>query len=343
VIGRRVIARALDRVKALDALLSVRSALGSPWLTVLTYHRVADAQRASPFDDGVIDTSPTDLDQHLAFVEEHFDLTSLDELVSHVVKGTKLPKNPVLVTFDDGYLDNHDVALPILKRHGVEAIFFIATQYVDRRELFWWDKINFLIKSSTRSRLDLSYPGPLVLDLEAEGARELAISAALRIVKHSFGLDLNRFMDHLSAATGTHLPSDQERKHADSLLMTWDHVRDLRRQGMAVQSHTVTHRVVQTLEAGDLADELRASKEHLGEILGEPIQALAYPVGVQLKFAPHVRAAVEAAGYSVAFTNGNGVNYKKGFDPLGIARLSPDFAFPDYQFRAMLTVPYFRP
>ena len=51
------------------------------------------------------------------------------------------------MTFDDGYLDNHDVALPILVKHGVRAVFFLATDYIERRRLFWWDRV-----SSARAR-----------------------------------------------------------------------------------------------------------------------------------------------------------------------------------------------
>jgi peptidoglycan/xylan/chitin deacetylase (PgdA/CDA1 family) len=341
--SRRRLARVLDEAKVLRALLALRSTFGAPWIAVLTYHRVAAAQWGSLFDDGVIDTSPTELDEQLAFLKKHFDVITLDDLIAFR-RGGRLPKNPALVTFDDGYRDNHDIALPILKRHGVKAVFFIATSYVDERRIFWWDRINYVIKSSARARIELSYPGPLTMELDgSEVARSRAILAALRIVKHSFGLDLDRFLAHLGEAAGVELSREDERRFADELLMTWDQTKNLLREGMSVQSHTVTHRVVQTLSPERLADELTRSKATLESQLGQPVRALAYPVGITLRFAPHVRAAVEAAGYELAFTNGNGVNDRRTWDPLAITRLSPDYSFPDYQFRAMLTLPYFKP
>src|SRR5437879_11917656 len=116
--SRRRLARALDEAKVLKAVLAWRATFGSPWIAVLTYHRVADppwmAGRGSLFDDGVIDTSPEELDQQLAFVKAHFDPISLDDLLAFR-RGGALPKNPALVTFDDGYRDNHDLAMPLSK------------------------------------------------------------------------------------------------------------------------------------------------------------------------------------------------------------------------------------
>jgi len=344
--SRRRLARALDRANILKTVLALRGAFGAPWLAVLTYHRIADATRmagqAALFDEGVFDTSPDELDDQLAFLRRYFNPISLDDLRG-LRHGRPLPKNPALVTFDDGYRDNHDLALPILKRYDVPAIFFVATSYIEERRLFWWDRINYILKSSQRERVVLDYPGPLTMDLDGEVGRTRAILSALRIVKHCYALDLERFLAQLADAAGVILDAQEERRFADDLLMTWDQLRSLRAQGMSVQSHTVTHRVVQTLPEEHLAEELTRSKAKLEEELRAPVHALAYPVGITLRFAPHVRRAVAAAGYELAFTNGNGVNHHTRFDPLAITRLSPDYAFPDYQFRAMLTLPYFRP
>src|SRR4051812_835884 len=121
--SRRRLARALDRAQVLKAVMAWRHTFGAPWIAVLTYHRVADRVERSLFDEGVIDTSPDELDAQLDFVKRNFDLISLDDLRAFK-RGGPMPKNPALVTFDDGYRDNHDLALPILKQHGAKAIFF---------------------------------------------------------------------------------------------------------------------------------------------------------------------------------------------------------------------------
>ena len=69
--------------------------------------------------------------------------------------GGELPPNPAMITFDDGYRDNHDVVLPILKRHDAKAVFFIATSYVTDRRLYWWEHINHVVADSPLERLIL--------------------------------------------------------------------------------------------------------------------------------------------------------------------------------------------
>src|SRR5438067_1301979 len=81
------------------------------------------------------------------------------------------------------------------------------------------------------------------------------------------------FIESLSASCGVSMSTDEERAIANSLLMTWDHVKKLRREGMDVQSHTSTHRVLQTLHEEQLAEELGGSREVLEGIMGEKIRA----------------------------------------------------------------------
>ena len=87
-----------------------------------------------------------------------------------------------------------------------------------------------------------------------------------------------------------------DRELAESVLMTWDHVRELRRAGMDVQSHTRTHRVLQTLDAAQLRYELRGSKDDLESELNEPISSISFPVGHRLKERADVREALVEAG-----------------------------------------------
>lgn len=336
---RRRAAAAIDRTGIGDLVLRARARVWSPYLTVLTYHRVRDVAPDEPFDTGVVDATPAQLDRQLAFLRERFRFVELDEVRAHVVRRKPLPPNPVLVTFDDGYRDCLDVALPILERHGVRAAFFIATSYVTERRLFWWDRVSYLIKRSERDRLELSYPSPRSLDLN-DGGRERAIRAVLRIVKDEFALDIKRFLDELAAAAGVAWDRDLERRLADELILDWDGVRALRNRGQDVQSHTRTHRVLQTLPADALRAELAGSRADLERELQEPVRCISYPVGKAIARIPAIRDAITDAGYELGFSNVTGVNFLPGgLDPLDISRISVETELADATFRSMLAVP----
>ena len=241
---------------------------------------------------------------------------------------------------DDGYRDDHDVALLLLRRHGVPAVFFIATHYVSERRLFWWDRIAYAVKHSPRERLAITYPTSMIFTLQAPSDRAHATRVLLRLVKSWHGLDLERFLTELAAAAGVSRDEDVERRHANEMLMTWDHVRALRAAGMDVQSHTRSHRVLDTLPPEQLEDELVGSRRELERELGEAVEAISYPVGHTLREHPALRRAVASAGYRFGFTNDTGTQpLARDVDPLDLRRVGRERGMSTALFRATLALP----
>ncbi|HXX68223.1 MAG TPA: polysaccharide deacetylase family protein [Polyangiaceae bacterium] len=338
-LDRATLARAIDGWGFARAGLWARRA-GSPWLTVLTYHRVADLSGSSELDDGVVDCSPAQLGRQMAFVKRWFDIVTTEDLRAFACERASLPRNPLLVSFDDGYRDNHDVALPILLREGVRATFFVATDYIERRRLYWWDRVSLVIRRSRKQQLKLTYPKVEDLPLDGPTEKERAVRRVQRIIKDDRCLDLVRLLDEVERAADVCLSSDEERGLADALIMTWDHVAALRAAGMDVQSHTHTHRVLQTLGPGELDRELRVSRALLERVLGAPVRAVSYPVGRSVRTSPEIVLAVQAAGYELGFSNGTGVNGIRSFDPFDVRRVAMDRSMPDSLFRATLAFPW---
>jgi peptidoglycan/xylan/chitin deacetylase (PgdA/CDA1 family) len=328
----------LERLGLVEALLQTRRVVGLPWLTVLTYHRIANPGAGSDLDEGVIDATPEQFDQQLALLARHFRFVSIDEVVGFL-RGQPLPPNPLLITFDDGYLDCVETALPLLQKHGARATFFLPTHYLDERRLFWWDKISLILKRSTRERIELAFPEPRSLPLgarRAESERRL-----LALVKTERGLDLNRFFDELERASGVILSREEEKALVDASLMTWNDVDRLLRAGMDVGSHTRTHRVLQTLVGPDLDDELSGSRRELEERVNRPITSIAYPVGYPLSHDATICSALERAGYAVGFTNATGVSLTlRRPPPFDVRRLAMDVGLSHGFFRGLAALPH---
>src|SRR5437868_4589401 len=123
--------------------------------------------------------------------------------------------------------------------------------------------------------------------------------------------------------------------------MSWDDIRAMRKAGMDVQSHTRTHRVLQTLSAEELAKELRGSREDLESAMGEKITALAYPTGRPVRTRGDIGKAVREAGYDLAFENAGGINsrfFKPS--PLNLRRIPMAPGISPERFEAILVLPY---
>jgi peptidoglycan/xylan/chitin deacetylase (PgdA/CDA1 family) len=322
------------------AALALRASVPTQWLTILTYHRFPDPTGDEPFDDDVVDVTPEMFDRQVRCLKRHFTLVGSDELCAFAA-GKRLPANAVAITFDDGYLDNYLRALPILKRHDAKAIFFLSTAYIAERRLYWWDRVAYIIKCSTLSTIRLDYPFRIDIPL---AQRRLAVNQALRLVKTQQSLDLQRFLDELARAARVPWSRQTERAFADRLLMNWDHVRTLRQAGMDVQSHTRTHRVLQTLPDDELVDELAGSRADLQRELGEAPRALAYPVGTPIQPSSPIRNALEKAGYEIGLSNATGSNIVNGtIDRFNIRRQSVGLNLSETYLLAMLTMPSLAP
>jgi peptidoglycan/xylan/chitin deacetylase (PgdA/CDA1 family) len=334
------LARALDRAGVLGLVLKARARALLPWktLTVLTFHRVA-RPNAAGFDPDVNDTTPEDFDRQVGVLKRYFTLVDTAALDAHRTGGV-LPPNPAMITFDDGYRDNHDEALPILKRHGAKAVFFIATQYVDERRIYWWERLNRAILTSSRRRLVLRQPEDRTFDLSSEEGRRAAVRALLLIVKKHVGLDLPRFLAEVEEAAGAPLDRELERELAAAMVMSWDHVRALKAAGMDVQSHTHQHRILQTIGDEEVTADLRTSRSLLEAQLGAPVYALAYPAGKPISAHPGLRRAVRRAGIRVGLTTAPAaVRLGRSVDWLDIPRVTVERGMTDPFFRSCLAFP----
>lgn len=335
--GRRdLLASLLARARGLDAIMAARARLRVPVLSILTYHHVCDPRADYRFDPDVADVTPDQFRRQMALVARHFSVIDVDQLLAGL-DGARLPPNPCLITFDDGYRSNREIALPILREHGMTAVFFVATSFVTERRLYWWDRIAYVVGVSTRPRLELRYPRPMTVEL---GDRAAARAALVKVIKDERELDVARYLEEMTAAAGVPWSAAIERGLAGELIMTWDEIRAMRDAGMDIESHTRGHRVLQTLDGAGLRDELDGARTDLAREMGKAPRVIAYPVGRTIAPYPQVRAAVAAAGYRCGLTNASGVvPLWRRIDHLDVGRIAVDRELTDEMFLGQLAIP----
>ncbi len=314
----------------------------SAQLSVVTYHHVAEDTPGYRYDPGVADATPAQFRRQMELVAKYCTPVGIGE-VCRALEGAPLPKNPILITFDDGYKSCRETALPILESLGIPAVFFIATGFVNDRTLYWWERIALILSSAKQTSASLIYPMPLELD--ARDPKTMRTLTA--IVKDTHGLDLERFLGELAIGFGVDWDPELERAHSNDLVMTWDDVRALAKAGMNVESHSRRHRVLQTLDPASLAEDLLESKREVEAQIGQPVRAIAYPVGRKISHLPAVRHAVEAAGYKLGFTNMSGatriwpgaLGKVMKIDPFDMRRVSTDRDMSDAMFFTQIALP----
>lgn len=338
------LAMLLDCTGALEASMQLgRVDLGRS-VGIMTYHRIAEFDDGDPFDPEVVDATPGQFRRQMETLMRLGTPISLDMLL-RALDGAPLPPNPFMVTFDDGYRSCREVALPIVRALGIPATVFIASAFADGGRLYWWEQIAAILHRARGRRAMLSYPVTVRIDAADPGSGRLLDN----IVKNTPGLDLDGFLAHLRAELGVPWDGAVEAQLAARLIMGWDDIRALASAGVEIQSHTRTHRVLETLDDRALREELTGSRQDIEAALGRPVRALAYPVG--RRPSARVRRAVADAGYRIALTNTGGVSRlwpailraawpaARSIDRYDVHRLPADRTLSDAMFLMRIALP----
>jgi peptidoglycan/xylan/chitin deacetylase (PgdA/CDA1 family) len=330
--------RLLDR-PSLASLLRQTGVLGvlerlrrTPGLLVLNYHRVGKPA-GDPFDEATYSATAESLRAQLSYMKRWFAMPSPDEMQRSLTRRS-FADPTVLLTFDDGYRDNHQVVFPMLHALRVPACFFVVTGLLDAPRLPWWDRVAYSVKRTRVERLTLAYPERLQFDLQTM-SRSRVTWRILRACKDARPFDASRFFDALAIATGVDVDSGGL---ARTLFMSWDAVREMARAGMTIGSHTATHPVLASLSEGMQRRELCDSRERIAEVIGSKPDLLAYPVGGLDAFTETTKRLAREAGYRAAFGFWGGFNRASAIDPFAIARLGVAHAETWCQFRLRLTL-----
>jgi peptidoglycan/xylan/chitin deacetylase (PgdA/CDA1 family) len=282
-------------------------------LMILNYHRIGDAAQ-TPYDSGVFSATAEEFDAQITYVKRRFHVTNLEEALG-IVRGDTPAGTNVLITFDDGYLDNYTLAFPILRSHKVQAAFFLPTAFIGTGELPWWDTIAFIVKQSRKKVIELRYPEAAKLHLERETLPQ-AIIGILQLYKRHSMQQRERFISELERSCESSRPHNTSQR----CFLNWDEAREMQRAGMAFGSHTHTHEILSKLSPDRQMQEIRQSREILESQLDQRINTLAFPVGNRGTFSHETARLLESAGYGAAFSFYGGLNLPGNIQPFDIRR-----------------------
>jgi peptidoglycan/xylan/chitin deacetylase (PgdA/CDA1 family) len=292
-------------------------------VVVLLYHHISDPSD-DPFSlSGVEDGMPVDrLDLQLQSFTRWYRPCSATEFVSQIRRREAPSKDALLVTFDDAYLDNRQLAAACLRRHGVQGLIFVPSGYIESTCRFWWVRINDIIRcASKKSILEAhsalgDYPDVQQVFRQSNvdewiGRRVLRARLA-EILTRMEASDQQGLLDRLEGILGiapqTCLP-----------LLTWEDMRDMREDHFEFGAHTVSHPSLPRLTRSNMSLELRICADQMEQHLGYRPAVFAYPYGHYNEMA---REEVHAAGYLAAFTANPGT-FEIGRDALEVPRIQP--------------------
>jgi peptidoglycan/xylan/chitin deacetylase (PgdA/CDA1 family) len=292
---------------------------------VLTYHRIVEDERQL-LARALWSATPGGFREQIRFIAEHCEPIAVDALEDRV----HARRPSVLITFDDGYRDNVEIALPILREHGVPAVFFVTTGFLDGTATAWWDEIAWIVAHATNNDWSGS---------ASAGAPSSVIDPAQALIRRYQRLRASEqepLLEWLAEATGSgRRPRDDG--HRD--WMSWDDARRLTDAGMTVGAHTVTHPVLASLSREAQRNEIVGSLARIEQELGHRPEVFSYPIGTRHSVDDRARAEAAASGTRLAFSNRGGMARPGAWDPFDVPRSNVRDTTTRPEFRAMSAVP----
>jgi len=290
-----------------------------PGVSVLAYHRVlrADSPEIETSQAGMFVTEPT-FRMHMDHLKNRYRILSLEEFVDILDRGAFPDRPACLITFDDGWADNYEVAFPVLRDRGMPAVVFLSTATVGTHEIFWTERAARLLSllyqrsrgAAPKQSEGVLEPPDLQRLLARKIRREDFLDRVIEDLKSAHEAERNAFLAELSG-----LIDDEEKPRA--WIMNWDQIEEMARSGIAFGAHGHTHRILVGLDPGQMEMEIAEPARIIGEKLGRTPLAFCYPNG---DADDPVVQKVRDAGYRAAFSVEQGV-VTPGLDRLRLPRI----------------------
>jgi peptidoglycan/xylan/chitin deacetylase (PgdA/CDA1 family) len=286
-------------------------AVARPGLAVVTYHGVLPRGYKpidSGFDGGLI-TAET-FRQQLRLLKKRYSVISPEDMRSWCRHERDLPPRAVLLTCDDGLLNNLTEMLPILQEEGLRGLFFVTGASAgEERSILWYQELLLVFLRAPAGKFELLCEGVEIGGLLGETEQRRALW--WRAVKRLSQVDAESRERFLQAAY-SHFRLEPSLKfflatypetQRHFCLLTRSELQQLAAAGMTIGAHTLTHPILPQLPPKLAWSEIAESRARLEAALRTQVWAFAYPFGDASSVTPQIIAMAKKAGFDAAFLN----------------------------------------
>jgi len=293
-------------------------AAGRKKVTILNYHGFTDRK----IHEGIENHQGKHLyherfRSHLEYLKKHHTVLSLDQAVEAFGSGLGLSQRAVVITMDDGYQSNYKLAFPLLKQYQIPATIFLTTQFIDEKEFFWTDRIEYAINQAPSESFELPLPretgGGFSLPVHFhDQASRVSSEEKIRMKLKAAPQELRSgIVDQLEEKVGKKLSSERELP-AIYRPLEWAEVIEMTQSGLvSIGSHSHSHPILTKCRPETLKEELCLSREIIERRTGLACRHFCYPNGGEGDFNQETKKGLREAGYVSGLTTLPGSNDRK--------------------------------
>ncbi|MFH2035011.1 MAG: polysaccharide deacetylase family protein [Candidatus Zixiibacteriota bacterium] len=267
---------------------------------ILMYHRVSENYAfENKYTQSEINISQEHFDCQMKRLARDYHVVSFDDLIEMLNNGGSVPPRMAVITFDDGWYDNYEVAFPILKKYNLPATIFLATDFIGTDQIMWFLKLGVLLNgdnalitrfvSELNGLIEVEGGAPIVLGSDPMVNRNIILTSSKNIDFEK----LISLVDEYYIKGETGFPDANGRQW----MLDWDNIKEMRQDGITFGSHGKSHRILKGLNIEQIEAETAESKLIIENKLGETINHFAYPNG---DYDENCITALKKTGYKSA-------------------------------------------
>lgn len=273
-------------------------------VSILSLHRISDER-----DFFFQPIKPNAFENLVKYISKYYRIVSFDEISF----GEKPTKKPLLVlSFDDGYYDFYEHALPVLVKYKLPSNHNVVVDCAAENAVIWTQRLNHIFNHCKNNDLDLSF-------------RNYGLDADIESSENNwsrFYTKVFQFLLKLEKVSRLAVLQEKEEQFSTAAvcrMMNWREIEECSRNGVEIGSHTYSHDSIPTItEDRILSFEIAESKAEIERRLRKPVRIIALPNG---QGDERVNDFVRRSGYEYLLYVNDGVNDLQNFSVKNLAVL----------------------
>ena len=238
-----------------------------PKVTILLYHRIADQYYNHPYGSVV---GKIKFKEQMLYFKKKFNLISLNNLFLQIKNQEFINTNQLVITFDDGSVDNYLNAYPILKNLSIPATFFLPTDYINSENITWDWKLYEIIYNTKNlynfSKSKLSH-------IKYTNKKNLLLKL-VNYFKFLKPLVRDKYINELS-----NILSFNNFDYINNKSLSWNQVKEMSSSLLEFGSHGCSHTSLMNQDFNFFTDELHVSKKTIENHLSKECHYFSFPFG----------------------------------------------------------------
>jgi peptidoglycan/xylan/chitin deacetylase (PgdA/CDA1 family) len=284
---------------------------------ILFYHRFSsgslDGDLLPHLDIG-------EFEKQMRLIKRWYSVISMDKLDKRLTSRENFPLPSIVVTIDDGYLNNYKLAFPVLKKLDLHGMVYLATGFIGTKNALWVDDLaDMLLSTKLRSLCLPELFGDKVLDIST---RRSKMETLTKLYEEMVRLEHHKkilIMQKLPKVLGR---NEVRRNNTERKMLIWNEVMEMSENNISFGAHTVSHPTLSKMDLKEAKREIYESKMEIEARIGSKVRHFAIPNGKREDFNGELKRYCKEIGMeTIVSTEPGSISLQS--DPYFLKRINP--------------------